>query len=184
MTYIMNLIVLDFTIWCGRSIHQRTKHFIHVGILVLFSSLLMAFDIGSDILTGLDYLETGHPKWATFTFSIICSPWLARILISLASLRICFSRSSKTSTSSLCCVGFSNEGYFLWKQEMIDSLLEFPLLQPIRLVNFGKHFFVVHSLDVTASCICEIHCLGLDWFNLNTVNQLISKEKKSWRSCM
>ena len=34
------------------------------------------------------------------------------------------------------------------------------------------------ALDVTASCICEIHCLALDGFDLNTVHQLSSKEKK------
>ena len=35
------------------------------------------------------------------------------------------------------------------------------------------------ALDVTAKCICEIHCLALDGFDLNTVHQLSSKEKKS-----
>ena len=43
-------------------------------------------------------------------------------------------------------------------------------------------FFVV-ALDVTANCICEIHCLALDGFDLNIVHKLSSGEKKpqwSW----
>ena len=38
------------------------------------------------------------------------------------------------------------------------------------------------ALDITANCICEIHCLVLDGFDLNTVHKLSSKEEKSWRS--
>ena len=41
-----------------------------------------------------------------------------------------------------------------------------------------KHFFLYLALDVTASFICEIHCLALDGFNLNTVHKLSNKEKK------
>ena len=33
-------------------------------------------------------------------------------------------------------------------------------------------------LDVTANCICEMHCLALDGFDLNAVHKLSSKEKK------
>ena len=33
------------------------------------------------------------------------------------------------------------------------------------------------ALDATANCICEIHCLALDGFYLNTVHKLSSKEK-------
>ena len=41
-------------------------------------------------------------------------------------------------------------------------------------------FFGV-ALDVTANCICEIHCLALDGFNINTVHKLSSVEKNSQR---
>ena len=34
------------------------------------------------------------------------------------------------------------------------------------------------ALDITANCICEIHCLALDGFDLHTVHKLSSKEKK------
>ena len=53
----------------------------------------------------------------------------------------------------------------------------------LALLNFvftPDTFFV--SPDVTANCICEIHCLALDGFDLNTVLKLSSKEKKSQRS--
>ena len=36
--------------------------------------------------------------------------------------------------------------------------------------------------DVTANCQCEIHCLVLDGFNLNTVHKLSSNEKKLGRA--
>ena len=36
------------------------------------------------------------------------------------------------------------------------------------------------ALDVTTNYICEIHCLALHGFDLNTVHKLSSKEKKSW----
>ena len=42
-------------------------------------------------------------------------------------------------------------------------------------------FLLYLALDVTANCICEINCLALDGFHLNTVHQLSSEEKKSWR---
>ena len=38
------------------------------------------------------------------------------------------------------------------------------------------------ALSVTAKCICEIRCLALNGFDLNTVYKLCSKEKKSTRS--
>ena len=38
------------------------------------------------------------------------------------------------------------------------------------------------ALDITANCFCKIIYLALDGFNLNTVNKLSSKEKKS-RGC-
>ena len=33
------------------------------------------------------------------------------------------------------------------------------------------------TMDVTANCICKIHCLALDGFDRNTVHKLYSKEK-------
>ena len=38
------------------------------------------------------------------------------------------------------------------------------------------------ALDVTAYCICKIHCLALEWFNLNTVHKLSGREEKSRQS--
>ena len=40
-------------------------------------------------------------------------------------------------------------------------------------------FFKYLAMDITPTCICEIHCLALDGFDLNTVRKLSSKEKKS-----
>ena len=37
-------------------------------------------------------------------------------------------------------------------------------------------------LDVTANCICEIRCLAIDGFDLNTVHKQSSKVKKFQRS--
>ena len=34
------------------------------------------------------------------------------------------------------------------------------------------------ALDFTANCICEIHCIALDGFDLSTAHKLSSKEKK------
>ena len=34
-------------------------------------------------------------------------------------------------------------------------------------------------MDVTANCICDIHCIAIDGFDLNTVHKLSSQEKKS-----
>ena len=33
-------------------------------------------------------------------------------------------------------------------------------------------FFLCFALDVTANCICEIHCISHDGFDFNTVNKL------------
>ena len=41
-----------------------------------------------------------------------------------------------------------------------------------------KYFLQYLALDITATCICETHCLALDAFDLNTVHKLSSKEKK------
>ena len=44
------------------------------------------------------------------------------------------------------------------------------------------HFLWYLALDITANCICEIHCLALDGFDLNSVHKLSSKDKKSQQS--
>ena len=38
-------------------------------------------------------------------------------------------------------------------------------------------FLLCLALGVTANCICEIHCLAVDGFNLHNVHKLSSKEK-------
>ena len=103
----------------------RRQHFLNFGTSVFFSSLMMVFDIASDIATGVNFLNSGDLGWATFTFVIICTPWLARSLISLTNIRMCFNFASTGKT-------FSHERYLVWKDEMVDSLLEFPLFQPFR----------------------------------------------------
>ena len=45
--------------------------------------------------------------------------------------------------------------------------------------SYNGCFCSTLAMDVTANCICEIHCLALDGFNLNSVHKLSSKEKKS-----
>ena len=50
-----------------------------------------------------------------------------------------------------------------------------------RVAGFLVFFLQYFALDVTAYCICEIHCLALDGFNLNLLYKLSSKEKKSWQ---
>ena len=121
----------DYTYLLGYRITYRTRHFINFGIMVIFSSLMMAIDIGSDIVTGIDYLNSRDSGWAAFTFVIICTPWMSRILISLANLRICFINTLATPTEA-SAIRFSHEGWYLWKLDMLDSFLEFPLFQPIR----------------------------------------------------
>ena len=51
-----------------------------------------------------------------------------------------------------------------------------------RLYNCCTIFLLYLALDVTVNWFCEIHCLALDGFDLNTVHRLSIKEKKSWRS--
>ena len=46
-----------------------------------------------------------------------------------------------------------------------------------KIISNHRDVFVVLSFDVTTYCICEIHCLELDGFDLNTVHKLICKEK-------
>ena len=48
------------------------------------------------------------------------------------------------------------------------------LLLPGKKHNLG--------LDVSANCICEIHCIALDGFDTNTVHKLSCKDKKSQQS--
>ena len=44
-----------------------------------------------------------------------------------------------------------------------------------------KEVFLLYlALDVTPNCICEIHFLALDGFDLNTVHKLRSKGKNQW----
>ena len=103
----------------------RRQHCLNFATAVLFSFVMMTFDIGSDITTGFGYLNSGDHGWATFTFAIICAPWLARSSISISNLRLCFKFASPGKRFSYC-------RYLVWKDEMIESLLEFPLLQPFR----------------------------------------------------
>ena len=123
----------DFTFWCGLPVSHKKKHFIEFAIRVVFSSLLVASDIVSDFITGFDFLHRGDMGWATFTFVIIFAPWFARLLILLINLPNCFTKSSSSSSFGF---GLSQEGCFLWKEDLIDSLLELPLLQTFRWVAF------------------------------------------------
>ena len=50
------------------------------------------------------------------------------------------------------------------------------------LVKALKLFLLYLDLDVTAYWVCEIHCLALDGFELETVYPLSSKEEKSRQS--
>ena len=46
-------------------------------------------------------------------------------------------------------------------------------------MHFKSYFLLLYlAVDATSNCICEIHCLALDGYNLNTVHKLSSKEKK------
>ena len=45
------------------------------------------------------------------------------------------------------------------------------------LLNVGVLMYYLVP-DITANCICEIHCLALDGLDLNTVHKLSNKEKK------
>ena len=48
--------------------------------------------------------------------------------------------------------------------------------------GFVKFFLYYLALNATANCICELHCIALDGFDLNSVHKFSSKEKKSWKS--
>ena len=48
----------------------------------------------------------------------------------------------------------------------------------LRVIHYVQNNFLLYFvLEVTANCICEIHRLALNGFNLNTVHQLSSREK-------
>ena len=44
------------------------------------------------------------------------------------------------------------------------------------------HYFLYLAVDVIGNCICEIQCLALDGFDLNTAHKQSCKEKKSWQT--
>ena len=62
---------------------------------------------------------------------------------------------------------------------------EFEIVEKRRRIKYQllTMFLQCSALDVTASCINEIHCLALDGFDLNIVHNTFSftvpKEKKS-----
>ena len=72
------------------------------------------------------------------------------------------------------------------KNSSVDSESQFCCKPPNSIkssyIFYFCNFFSYLALNVTANCICEIQCLALDGFNLNTVHKLSSKEKKSQRS--
>lgn len=118
---------------------MRRQHFFNFGIKVFFSFIMMTFDIGSDIATGIDFMSSSDYGWATFTFIIICTPWLARLVISLLNLRMCYYEKK-----------FSQGRFLVWKGEMMDSLLEFPLLQPFRYIKlYLAQIFFPLTITVT-----------------------------------
>ena len=59
------------------------------------------------------------------------------------------------------------------------QLLERPYLGHTteRQIVRKRDIFVVLSNDITADCICGIHCLALDVFDLNIVHKLSREEK-------
>ena len=67
--------------------------------------------------------------------------------------------------------------FFLWWHFRLDSGSEENLE---RLVALLELYFIFYStLGVTENCICQIHYLALDGFDLNTVHKLSSKDSNS-----
>ena len=69
-------------------------------------------------------------------------------------------------------------------KKVIMSILNLTILLSTRQLKncpVITYFWWYLALDVTVNCICEIHCLALEGFDLNTVHKLCSKEKNSRR---
>ena len=60
------------------------------------------------------------------------------------------------------------------KTEVLNGLLPKLTMFITAPIIFLKYL----ALGITTNCICGIHCLALDGFNLNTGHKLSSKEKK------
>jgi len=104
----------------------KNKHFMAFAVNVFFSVILSTFDIGSDFVTGIDFIQRGDLNWGTFTLVIIFVPWFARLLLSIFDLPRCLKKNSWRK--------FDPEKIYVWKLEMRNSLWEFPLFQPFRCV--------------------------------------------------
>ena len=84
----------------------------------------MALDIASDITTGVSFLMRGDLVWVKLTFAVICNPWVATFLGCLINLVL--------RIHSTTGWRFKRENLFESKDEMIDCLLEFPLMLPFK----------------------------------------------------
>ena len=67
---------------------------------------------------------------------------------------------------------------------MVEFFFNFgPFLVTFWIPLFAHFFSTYLALDVTANCICEIHCLGLDGFDLKAVTRKILVEPGGKQEC-
>ncbi len=115
-------------LFCHFAAPERLRVRQHCLILLkffFFNVILVASDIGSDILTARNFFATKNNFWASLTLLFVFMPFLARIVIYLVDLAKCLSYNVgrlKVDRSRLK----------IQKQEFPYLIWHFPLLHPIR----------------------------------------------------
>jgi hypothetical protein len=102
----------------------------------LFSVVLVAADIVTDISTSIEFLSRGHYYWAVFTLVPVFLPLFAKLILNLVYLSRCF----EVEYYSSKCLGMSKlkrvsvvpARLAFCLQELKQLIWHIPMFQPIR----------------------------------------------------
>jgi hypothetical protein len=102
----------------------------------LFSVVLLAADIITDLATSFDFFTRGNFFWGMFTLIPICAPFLAKITLYLVLLTRCFrverSKLSIFGKVKIDKIEVLKARLSFWFQELKLLPWHFPLILPLR----------------------------------------------------
>ncbi len=115
----------------------------------LFSVVLVAADIVTDISTSIEFFSRDHYYWGVFTLVPVFLPLFAKLILNLVNLSRCFkieySNSKRLGVSTLKKVSVIPARLAFCLQEIKLLAWHIPMLQPLRYINFLILLFL--SLD-------------------------------------
>jgi hypothetical protein len=102
----------------------------------IFRVVLVAADIGSDIITAIEFASRGDLYWGLLTGLLIITPFLAKCILCFVSLKRCFkltwSDQKYCGIQKILKIEKIPETFTFWLQELKQIGWHIPLLLPFK----------------------------------------------------